>query len=264
MFDALGTFIVPVHLYGVLLALAYLTGIASGLWHGRRLGFASDDILDLAVWFLASSILGARLLYIFLYPDQFPTWISYLALHQGGLVFFGGFVATAVTVVMYGRYRHWSLRDLGDMIAPSLAFAHVVGRIGCFTNGCCYGRQTDSVLGVVFPNLADGIARHPTQLYEALVLLVLGGGASYLIRRRATKPGAVFPGLVWGLYMSLYGLFRFLIEFLRGDDRGGFFTPLELSISQCLGLVALFIGIVWIYGCRRQSIRESQVTGETG
>lgn len=317
---------VPIHAYGVVLALAFVAGIAMGVVNGRRIGLGTDQVLDLAVWFLVSAMVGARALYIVLYPAQFPTVWSWFALTQGGLVFFGGFLATAATMIAFGKWHRIRLRDLGDMIAPCLILGHAVGRIGCFLNGCCYGRPTDLPWGVVFPRLGDGLPRHPTQLYEAGFLAALFFVAEHLFRVRtaagASLPGTLagpgaapdpgpevrqapaegtvdgdgrsegigprtgpvpdaggtgqepaasptlsapdgrwFPGAVWGGYTLMYSGFRFAIEYLRGDDRGGFFTPAGLSVSQCIGLAGIAASLVWLYLSRRKALQERATGG---
>ncbi len=335
-------FPVPIHAYGVMLALAFVAGIAMGVVNGRRIGLGTDQVLDLAVWFLVSAMVGARVLYIVLYPAQFPTVRSWFALTQGGLVFFGGFLATAAATIAYGKWHRISLRDLGDMIAPCLILGHAVGRIGCFLNGCCYGRPTDLPWGVVFSRLGDGLPRHPTQLYEAGFLMVLFFLALHLFRVRTegaeagtgipalpgpdpspapevrpdadgrtspgtgpgngadadrgpaagtgqsstpdagagTRPGTgpvpgsgggadrtrggwLFPGAVWGGYTRMYSGFRFAIEYLRGDDRGGFFTAAGLSVSQGIGLAGIMASLAWLYLSHRKA-RQERETGDGG
>lgn len=246
----------PVHAYGFMLALAFIAGILLGIYHGRQLGYSTDRVLDLAVWLLISAMVGARALYIVLYPQQFPTYFSWFAFTQGGLVFFGGFLGATITVIAYGRWHGLGMRDLGDMIAPCLIMGHAIGRIGCFLNGCCYGSPTSLRWGVVFERLGDHLPRHPTQLYEAFFLLCLFVVAVAAFRNRI-RGGAVFPGGVWGGYVFLYSNFRFAIEYIREDDRGGFFTSAGLSVSQCVSLAGLAGSLIWLEVCRRKNQARS-------
>jgi len=248
LFPSLGNFILPIHTYGAFLAVAFIAGIGSGIYHGRLLGISSDRILDIALWFMLGAMGGARILYIILYPQQFPTVLSWFAFNKGGLVFFGGFVSTVIVLILYCRYYEFGIRDLGDITAPSLALGHTIGRIGCFFNGCCYGIPTKSSLGMVFPSLGDNLSRHPTQLYEAVFLALLVAATSYLFHLRVLKK-RFFRGAVWGFYVFSYALFRFFIEQIRGDDRGGFFTSFHLSISQCVSILSAIFAVAWILFC---------------
>ncbi|MFZ2960938.1 MAG: prolipoprotein diacylglyceryl transferase [Candidatus Ozemobacteraceae bacterium] len=235
--------------YGVFLSLAFAGGILSGWYWGRRIGYSSEEILDLALWFVVSAMIGARGLYIFLFPGQFPTYASWIPLNSGGLVFYGGFIGTTAAVLVWAKWYKKRLRDLGDFIAPSLATGHSIGRLGCFFNGCCYGRVTELSWGVNFPNLHEATLRHPTQLYESAFCFLLVILSSLALRRRLE--GRLAAGLTWGYYVCSYAVFRFLIEFVRDDERGGFFTAMGLSVSQGLALSALVAGFVWIFACRR-------------
>lgn len=242
----------PIHLYGVLLALAFAGGIGLGIYHAGRFGITPERIIDLSIVFMFSAMLGSRILYILLYPQQFQEAWSWFALNRGGLVFFGGFLATVAGVILFGKYYRISLRILGDLIAPCLALGHTVGRLGCFVNGCCYGAPTDLPWACRFATASDSLGRHPTQLYEAAFLFVAMIVTHRLLTKRAST-GHPPAGFIWGGYVASYGLFRFMIEFLRDDDRGGFFTPLHLSVSQLVGLGATAAAIFWIFLCARRA-----------
>jgi len=253
MYPYLGTLIFPVYTYGVFLALGFLAGIFLAIFHAPLFKIKVDDVVDLAVWFMITSMVGARILYILLYPQQFPNVISWFQFNKGGLVFFGGFLATVFTVVIFSMLRNLDLRDLGDMIAPSLAVGHVLGRLGCFMNGCCFGKPTESFLGIVFPVLKDGVSRHPTQLYEAAGLLLLLIAGLVGIRKREKWPNVLFPGSIWGYYCVSYGFLRYFVETLRDDDRGGFFTQYSFSISQIISIGIITAGIFWLFFCWKKN-----------
>lgn len=250
--------------YGVLLATAFGLGIGLGIYNGKKLGFNSDQIIDLALWFVISAIVGSRVLYILLYPDQFKSFISYIDITKGGLVFYGGFLFTLVTVIGYAFYNKIDLRDLGDLIAPSLSLGHSIGRIGCFINGCCYGKPTECFCGIVFKNLHDNLPRHPTQLYESFFLMITFLISLWLLGKRCQQKNIIinrfkaFKGIVWGYYLLSYSIWRFFIEYFRDDDRGGVFTRLNLSISQLISVFLLFFAFVWLVLCYNLSRTKNQ------
>lgn len=260
MHSYFGKFIVPLYSYNLFLALAFLGGILTALFHGPKIGISRPRVLDMAVWFVLSAFLGARMVYVFLFPERFPTVMSWFDFQSGGLVFFGGFFATTLVIMIYCHVNRIDLRNAGDMIAPSLAFGHFVGRLGCFMSGCCYGAVTIRPWGIVFPRLGETVARHPTQLYEAGILFFLFLWTSKKLLERAVSEGfqantersasnVPVPGLIWGYYVLAYSGFRFLVEFLRDDLRGGFFTPLHLSPSQLIALGATAFALGWLRYC---------------
>lgn len=161
------------------------------------------------------------------------------------MTFYGGLVGGALCFLLsywfYVRKRHQdaSLLDLLVIAPASITIAHAFGRLGCFAAGCCYGVETDSPLGVHFPG--HDHARYPTQLFEAIFLFLLTAVLFYLAYRyycRYTMP----------IYLISYGIWRFLIEFIRGDDRGAYM--LNLSPSQWFSIFSVLLGIGLIFMIR--------------
>ena len=141
----------------------------------------------------------------------------------GGLI---GGVACFLAIYFIFRKKYTArLYEVISLLPCSILIAHAFGRIGCFFAGCCYGKETDSFLGVQFPDLPHPV--HPTQLYEAAFLFVLFAVSVYLILKKDFKHNL-------SLYLIAYGVFRFLIEYVRGDDRGelvGFVSPLTVLVD---------------------------------
>ncbi len=226
--------------YGVMLALGFLA--ASQLVARRAAAFGLDPaaVQTLGLVALLAGILGARLAYLALNWEFFrfhPTEI--LRLDHGGLVFYGGLAGGLLGGFCYVRKKGLPLVKMLDLMTPPLVLAHAIGRLGCFLNGCCYGKPTSVPWAVVFPQ--DGIARHPTQLYESGALLLLFFFLSWLERRRLPA-GSLALG-----YGLLYGIWRFGIEFLRGDNPP---VALGLTVFQWISvpLVLIFAGLLF---CRK-------------
>lgn len=259
MYPSFGNWPVHISSYGVFLGLAFLMGFAYALRHARFFGRSSDEVVDVTLMLTVSSMAGARLLYILLFPQRFPTVLSWFDLRSGGLVFFGGFLGALLGVVLLVWKRAMSVRDWADLLAPAVATGQCLGRIGCFLNGCCYGRPTEQAWGLVFPGLGDRLPRHPTQLYEAFFHAGLVLFLTWHLRRREPLPPSntnaplpkPFRGLIAGMYLLAYGVFRFVVEFLRDDERGGFFLSRQFSISQIIALGLLTGGVLWLIGCYR-------------
>ncbi len=243
--------------YGLLLALALLTAIVTADRLGRREGFDGNRMLDFSTWIILVGLLGAKVLMIISdwgdyrqNPGQIFSWNT---LEAGG-VFYGGFIASAFFAVWYVRTYHLPALKMFDIYAPAVALAQSVGRLGCFSAGCDYGTPTRSFLGVVFTNPysheVTGVPLntkiHPTQLYESAATLVIGAILLWRYRHKK-KDGEIFL-----IYLTLYALARFFLEFLRGDEDRGFVFHHLLSTSQFIAILALVVaGALWSY-LRRQ------------
>ena len=225
--------------YGAMVALAFLASLhaARVAAHARRIGEAF--LLDLVAILIMSGLLGARILYVLLnlgYFRQHP-WES-MKVWEGGLVFYGGFLLAAVVGMIFTRYRGYPLDDVADCLAPGLALGQGIGRWGCFFAGCCYGKPTSLPWGVTFKDPASlaplGVKLHPVQIYESIGTLTIAAWLWFLLMRRRETHGEVF----W-LYLLSYGILRFVMETLRGDDRGALIGG--LAPSQIIALAAILI-----------------------
>ena len=132
-----------------------------------------------------------------------------------------------------------------------IIIAHAFGRVGCFFAGCCYGKETDSFLGVQFPNLPHPV--HPTQLYEAVFLFLLFAICFILLMKKDFKHNLT-------VYLIAYGIFRFLIEFVRADNRGEFFPG--ISPSQFWSILMVVAGVAVFFLLRyleKKRITETKI-----
>jgi len=225
--------------YGALVATAFLAAlqVARMAAHARRIG--ETFLLDLVAILIVSGLLGARILYVLLnlsYFRQHP-WESF-KVWEGGLVFYGGFLLAALVGTIFIRYRGYPVDDVADCLAPALALGQGIGRWGCFFAGCCYGKPTTLPWGVTFKDAASlaplGVSLHPVQIYESLGDILIAGLLWSLLLHRKESRGEIF----W-LYVLLYGILRFAMETLRGDDRGAMIGG--LAPSQVIALAAILI-----------------------
>jgi len=232
--------------FGLMVAIAFLAGTLTASLRSRRAGIKPEHILDLAVYLIVSGVLGARLLYVVQNWSELEHWWEIFFVWRGGLVFYGGFIAAALAAVIFASLKKIPLLPLLDTVAPSVALGLFFGRIGCFLNGCCFGRPTDLPWGVVFPPGAFVYTSsiylsaagepityptpvHPTQLYSLALAL-----AMYVLLEWAFRKKRTFDGRIALLFGFIYPVSRFMVEFFRGDNPRVF---LGMTISQNLSAV---------------------------
>jgi phosphatidylglycerol:prolipoprotein diacylglycerol transferase len=179
-----------------------------------------------------------------------------LEVWRGGLAYYGGFVAAAAFAYYWVRKHDLGWWRTADLASPGIMLGLFWGRLGCFLNGCCYGKPTTSALGVVFlrggaawhqqvdagliKETQAALAVHPTQLYESAACLLIFAILYYLVRPRRRAFGQVFAAM-----LVLYGVARSFVEIWRDDDRGVFFGG-WLSTSQLIS-IPLVVGGVWLW-----------------
>jgi phosphatidylglycerol---prolipoprotein diacylglyceryl transferase len=203
------------HSYGLMLALAFLAGIWLMELQASKKGIDRGLMVDFGVFVMAGSVIGSRLMYVVTHWAEYAQnpWLS-LAVWQGGLTFYGGFILGTLTAAVFCRVRRISFWTIADMGAPGFALGLGLGRIGCFLNGCCFGRPSLLPWAVRFPangaaSLISGCAVHPTQLYEA-AFGFLSFGLLWALRGRRKFPGASIC-----LLFLLYGIWRFATDQFR-------------------------------------------------
>ncbi|EKD84269.1 MAG: hypothetical protein ACD_39C00141G0002 [uncultured bacterium] len=251
----------PYYTYGILVLIAFLAGIWLFRSNARRLSLQTPDLIDLSLVVSISGLLGARVAYILLFPEQFTTIRDCLAIHEGGLVFYGALLAAIIATAAFCQFKGYSFRQLGDLIAPSAALGHAIGRLGCISNNCCYGAVTTACSIYRLPGDPPGQFRHPTQIYESLFLIFLMFVLNRLLKIYYAG-NSIKSGLVAGIYLAAYSFFRFLIEYIRGDSRGGFYTALNLSPSQITAIILLLFSAACIAYAVRYPIVNRGKTDE--
>ena len=237
-----------VHMYGIMIAVGILFAFLVLFRYAKVLKLPPkltdlvyyDGVVSILLGFGFAALFQATYNYIE-HPEN--------GFHLGeGITFLGGIIGgTAVYLIVWMIFRKkvpGSLYDIMPVIPCMITVGHAFGRIGCFFAGCCYGKPTGCVLGVQFPGAY--FARlgkvHPTQLYEAAFLFVLFGVLSWLLLKKKFQ-------YTMTVYLASYGVVRFLIEFVRDDDRGKLFG--SLSPSQLWSLVFLALAVMVFFLQRR-------------
>ncbi len=220
------------HTYALTMALGFIAAILLANRRIEQRGIDLDKVLNLEVVLILAGLGGARLMYCILEWREFVDHPLDIPLFwKGGLVYYGGFVAALVLCLAYCWKVGLPMLACSDVAAPSLATGQFFGRLGCLFGGCCYGAPCTLPWAMTFPATSgDMLPRHPTQAYEMLALLAIFAILTWYYNRPGRADGLV---MVW--YGYLYGVARFLIEYVRDDDRGGVFLG-HFSISQVVSL----------------------------
>lgn len=246
---------VVIHGYGLMIGIGFILCVLMGARRAKKHGLSADALWDIALYGIVAGFLGAKLLFVLV---EFKAFLAnpMSVLGSEGFVVYGGIIAGVLSAIVYCRVKKLVFLEYFDLAAPSIALAQGFGRIGCFLAGCCYGRETDRWCGVVFPaggQAPVGVKLLPTQLFSSagdfLLVVVL-----ILYYKKAKHTGDV-----GALYMLLYGVGRFILEFFRSDDRGEVGL---LSTSQAISLV-IVAGAFVLFGWnrKRQEVQEQEKEG---
>jgi phosphatidylglycerol---prolipoprotein diacylglyceryl transferase len=246
------------HTYGVLVALAFLVALWMAGRLGKSVGLDHDAVTNLGIYCALAAIAGAKLLMFVLdlpYYTQHPDQIFSFATLQAGGVFYGGLIVALAVAFWYMRKTKLPPLKTADAFAPAIALGHGIGRLGCFSAGCCWGIECHRPWAVTFTNpVANELVGvplnrplHPTQLYEALSEFLIFG----LLYWRFRRPHA--NGAIIGLYLILYSTARFIVEFFRVHDQANPFGG-PLNASQLISIGLFLLGAYFI--TRRKPLTE--------
>lgn len=232
------------HGYSLAIAMGFIVALGLAYLLSKKLNKNIDLVLDIALISFIGGFIGAKILYIIVAFDEVkenPKGAIF-----SGFVVYGGIIFASILIFAYSKYKKFSFLEYMDFIAPLVAVVQGFGRIGCFLAGCCYGAATDSPLGVVFPEGAicpAGVKRWPTQLFSAVgdwIIAIAILATLFILQKKKLEEKYRGVGVV--IYLFLYGVGRFLVEFLRSDPRGNVGS---LSTSQFISIFVVLAAIAF-------------------
>ena len=229
---------VNIYSYGFFIAVGSIAGVTYMAVRGKKdVGLTFDQANSLFLVIFLAALVGGK---VFLFFEDIP----YYSQHPGrlvagkGFVFYGSFLFAIPAMLTFFRKNRLPTYAMLDVMAVTTCIVHVFGRIGCFMAGCCYGKKTDSFLSVTYTDQACqadplNTPLHPTQLYEAMYILVV---MVILLSLRERKK---FYGQLFLVYLSLYAIGRFILEYLRGDQERGLLLDNLISHSQLVAVLVI-------------------------
>ena len=232
------------HTYGLLVACAFLAGLWIASHLARQIKLNAEAVMNLGIYCALAAIVGAKLMMFLVdapYYVEHPAEIFSFATLQSAGVFYGGLIAALAVAAWYLRKVALPKLETADVFAPGIALGHGIGRLGCFSAGCCWGLESHHALSITFTNPVSNqltgvplnIPLYPTQLYESVAEFLIFG----ILYWRFRKPHA--PGAIISLYLVLYSTVRFIVEFFRFHEQGNLWGG-PLDTSQWLS-IALFL-----------------------
>ena len=235
-----------IYTYAFCIVLGIILGTLYTKWNARKIVGVELPNKFIYLIFIAGFV-GGKIFYFLENPYYYWSHLSLLLnVFSGGFVFYGSFVTIIFAVIWYLKNHSIEVLPMLDILAITTIILQILGRIGCFFAGCCYGLPTNSAFGVVF-STSNHFTVHPTQLYEVFILILI---VLFLLIINRHKQ---FQGQLFLLYISLYGISRIILEFFRGDTRG-YIIKDTLSHSQFIAIIILLIALFFYKKRKQQTI----------
>lgn len=255
MLPFINVFGLNIPMYGLMMAVGFIGGGGIAYIRARRVGLIGENLIIILACALGCAILGGGLLYVLV--TYTPTEIIEL-IKEGnwnamtGIVFYGALIGGTLGALLGSVIARDDIRNYLDVVVPIIPLGHAFGRIGCFCAGCCYGRPTDSAIGVIYTQAVGGappgVRLLPVQLFEA------GGDIIIFLILISVSDKTKSRYLTTCLYCILYGIVRFILEFYRYDSIRG--MAAGLSTSQWISIVLATGGVVGLVMIYLKSFRQ--------
>jgi len=240
----------PITIYtsGVFVVLGVLAGFLVSKIEAKKEGIPEQTYLIIAFWTFIFGFLGQRIVYALVEWRIFLNNPLSVVFSRSGFIFYRGIILAIFAIFILTKKFNISFLKFADIAAYGTPLGHALGRIGCFFYGCCYGKPTTSSIGILFPRESPagllGVKVIPTQLISAIFLLLLFFLLLFLKKKKK------FNGQILLAYAFFYGIFRFIIEFYRGDPRGEVFS---LSTSGFISLISVILSVFLYFLWRKRT-----------
>jgi len=233
------------------MALAFVVALVWMMKYSKPDELTPDDVMNFSIYLICFGVVGARLLHVLLNLDYFSVHpLTIFNLRSGGLAWYGAVFGGIIAGIIFARSKKVSFWTIADMSSAPVTAGLAIGRIGCFLNGCCYGKVTDAAWGINFPTMPGG-PRHPTQLYESFLDLLV-----FFILNRIDKKKS-FKGETFCYFIGFCGIVRFTIEFFREwASPVPYFLGLNVAQFITLSMTIASLVIAWILS--KKKVKEAK------
>lgn len=233
-----------------MIGIGFLAAILIGMKRAEKHGLDKDIVFNMGLLCIVGGMLGAKILYIItewnsiIHSKNLWSDLAY------GFVVYGGIIGGILILYVYSRFKKLNFLQYMDLIVPSVSIGQGFGRIGCLLAGCCYGRETDCPIGIVFHNsefAPNGVSLLPTQIFSSLGDFLIAGFLIWYAGKQKKD------GKVISMYLILYGVGRFIVEIFRNDPRGNVGM---LSTSQFISIFMVAFGAGMMYFVTHRKKKE--------
>lgn len=221
-----------IYFWGLMLAIAFLTGAVLAAKKAEKSGMDGEKIYHSIIYIIVGSIIGARVSFFIAYPYQLSDFFELFRIWDGGLTFLGGLIGGILGMLTFSKIYKLDFWKYADLLSPYLALGIAITRIGCFVDWHCYGVASNLPWAVC----VEGSCVHPTQIYHLIADVCI---FLILINKKTIKHKA--KGQIFALFLMLYAVFRFLVDFWRAYD-----YRILLSLSQWAMILVFAFGL-YIY-----------------
>lgn len=241
---------ITIHGYGLMIGIGFLAAILIGMKRAEKHGLDKDIVFNMGLLCIVGGMLGAKILYVItewnniIHSKNLWSDLAY------GFVVYGGIIGGILILYVYSRFKKLNFLQYMDLIVPSVSIGQGFGRIGCLLAGCCYGRETDCPIGIVFHNsefAPNGVSLLPTQIFSSLGDFLIAGFLIWYAGKQKKD------GKVISMYLILYGVGRFIVEIFRNDPRGNVGM---LSTSQFISIFMVAFGAGMMYFVTHRKKKE--------
>ncbi|MEO0281408.1 MAG: prolipoprotein diacylglyceryl transferase [candidate division WOR-3 bacterium] len=257
---------ITLYSYGLMQAIGFLASLLVIFQLSKKSKISKDVLFDLSVWVIIGGIIGARIWFVVenfnIYKDEI---LSIIKIWEGGMVFYGGFFGGVIAGLIYIKRNHLDLLKVGDIFMTSFPLGIFFGRIGCFLNGCCYGKISETFglrfprenfpppyqeqleKGLIKPDVCCSLPVIPTQLVESFTMLIVFFILYYLYNRKK-----FFDGFIFYSFFIIYGIERFLVDFLREYSKNALVFKF-FSLSQITSLLIILFSSILLFTTYKKS-----------